>query len=68
MNFEKGASPEVDEIYEQEFSWDNSLENIDEAQELVENKLKELGWRRTRSAPSHLRVRETMMNAIVHGI
>ena len=64
MNFEK---KEQHEVYEEEFSWDNSLENIDTAQALTEQKLKELGWPEDQAGTFGDAVRETMMNAIVHG-
>jgi hypothetical protein len=68
MNFEKIEKREGGaEVYEEEFSWDNSLENIDGAQELVENKLKALGWPEDQADAFAFAVRETMMNAIVHG-
>jgi anti-sigma regulatory factor (Ser/Thr protein kinase) len=64
MNFEKR---EPNETFEQEFSWSNDLENLDEAQALAEEKLKELGWPDDQTEAFAFAVREVMMNAIVHG-
>jgi anti-sigma regulatory factor (Ser/Thr protein kinase) len=58
---------EQNEVYEEEFSWDNSLENIDVAVSITEDKLKELGWPEDQRGAFADAVREAMMNAIVHG-
>jgi anti-sigma regulatory factor (Ser/Thr protein kinase) len=63
-NFEKR---EGGEAYEREFLWNNDLKNIDTAQALTEEKLKELGWPEEEADAFASGVREAMMNAIVHG-
>ncbi|HEY5220567.1 MAG TPA: ATP-binding protein [Candidatus Paceibacterota bacterium] len=63
MNFERREQ----ELYEEEFSWDNSLENSDRAQVLTEEKLKELGWPEDQAFAFSVAVKEAVDNAIVHG-
>jgi anti-sigma regulatory factor (Ser/Thr protein kinase) len=67
MKFETIKNRESGEAYEEDFSWNNDLENSDRAQIAAEQKLLELGWPEDQASRFSQAVHEAMDNAIVHG-
>ena len=64
MNFERRES---NEVYEQEFSWENDLGNIDRAGAITKEELSKLGWPEDQADAFSLAVHEAVANAVLHG-